>query len=685
MDDALDTGTIQPPANTAFATKRVPVLLGVFFLSLYLLTMSGHFTSPDEEIMYQVSRSMAELHGFGAAPGGGSTFLAVPGSNGGLYGPYGVVPSALGVPAYLLGRAVAATLPPRYSEVVPRFFFAMDDAALSALTCVVLYVFAYRLGYGYRVAMLVSLGFGLGTLAWPYSKYAWSEPVTAVFLLLAVWAAHEAAQASSWRWALASGLALGLAVGSKITTALAVPVIVGYLLLADPSVGLRPRVLLRVLPFLAPLATAALLIGLFDLVRFGSMANTGYNIDSLKDMLRVWPPVGIAGLLVSPGKSLFLYSPLAVLGAIGWAVLAQRRLATALMIVLIVLGHVLAVGVLGIWSGDLAWGPRYLVPITALLVLPAGALLRWSGRRVFEWVFLGLVAAGVLVNIGAVLLDQRAGYDSMVRSGVPREDVERMRYWNPATSPIALNWQLLAKRYAARFQSPQEAVVWLDSGTGGGTSSPTSPGALLPRWAGSTTRFTLSEAEDPLIVRFAYTDFRTAAHLPPAPVEIKLDGQQVPEENLVRRQDDVYLWIVFAYLDGLPHGQGQAAIELDTTTWVPAQVQPGSTDGRALGIQLEDARFWSNERFLPLVESPAPPMPVSDAEPWTFVTEDWFYVPTTHLADVWLWYLALSGLSRALLLIGFIPAAGLVASVWLLLRNVRTDQANCGSGPRAPC
>jgi hypothetical protein len=149
----------------------------------------------------------------------------------------------------------------------------------------------------------------------------------------------------------------------------------------------------------------------------------------------------------------------------------------------------------------------------------------------------------------------------------------------------------------------------------------------------------------------------------------------VPEDHVVRRHDDVYLWIVFAYLDGLPHNQDQASIELDTTTWVPAQSQAGSTDGRALGIQLEDARAWSNEQFLPLVESPAPPLPVSDAEPWTFVTEEWFYVPSTHLADVWLWYLGLSGLPRGLLLLGLIPAIGLAVSGWLLLRSSRVRRS----------
>src|ERR1700680_1175079 len=44
----------------AHGRARPAVILGVFFLSLYLLTMGGHLDSPDEELMFQVTRSLAE-------------------------------------------------------------------------------------------------------------------------------------------------------------------------------------------------------------------------------------------------------------------------------------------------------------------------------------------------------------------------------------------------------------------------------------------------------------------------------------------------------------------------------------------------------------------------------------------------------------------------------------------------
>ena len=60
-------------------------------------------------------------------------------------------------------------------------------------------------------------------------------------------------------------------------------------------------------------------------------------------------------------------------------------------------------------------------------------------------------------------------------------------------------------------------------------------------------------------------------------------------------------------------------------------------------------------------------MPVTDSAPWSFVVDTWFYTPP-HLMDVWLWYLMLSDLPRALLLLGVIPAAALIWSVVRLRR-----------------
>src|SRR5690349_4961896 len=55
----IDAG---PPAAPRFERHLASpaLLLGIFLACLYLLTMGGHLDSPDEELMFQVTRSLAE-------------------------------------------------------------------------------------------------------------------------------------------------------------------------------------------------------------------------------------------------------------------------------------------------------------------------------------------------------------------------------------------------------------------------------------------------------------------------------------------------------------------------------------------------------------------------------------------------------------------------------------------------
>ncbi|HEV7662144.1 MAG TPA: hypothetical protein VGQ62_01320, partial [Chloroflexota bacterium] len=101
-------------AERADRSRRRPrpvLVLGLFFLSLYLLTMGGHLDSPDEELMFQVTRSIAERGALDIGEVGSSERLvpglALPGVDGRSYTHYGIVSSVLSVPLYVAGRAAA--------------------------------------------------------------------------------------------------------------------------------------------------------------------------------------------------------------------------------------------------------------------------------------------------------------------------------------------------------------------------------------------------------------------------------------------------------------------------------------------------------------------------------------------------------------------------------------------------
>ncbi|MGH2458847.1 MAG: hypothetical protein ACRDIY_08265, partial [Chloroflexota bacterium] len=113
----------------------------------------------------------------------------------------------------------------------------------------------------------------------------------------------------------------------------------------------------------APVAT---LLMLYDLVRFGNPLASGYaHWESFSTP--VW--VGVAGFLFSPGKSIFVYTPLLLLVPFfAWS-FARRFPSFAALLGAIIAIHLVLYGSWWVWWGAWAWGPRFIVPVLPLIAL----------------------------------------------------------------------------------------------------------------------------------------------------------------------------------------------------------------------------------------------------------------------------------------------------------------------------
>jgi hypothetical protein len=643
---------------------------------MYLLTMGGHLDSPDEELMFQVTRSLAERGSMEISASVLPLGLTLGGVDGRSYVPYGPVSSVLSVPFFELGVALAAPLPRRFAEVVARFAVGLRDPLFSAGASVLFYAVAIELGYRRTVALALTLSFGVATFAWPFSKYAFSEPVTGFWLLLAVFAAIRAVHADRPVWSALSGVALGLAIGSKVTTAVAVPALVVYLVAAGSgSLVHRAR---RLLPFALVFLLPAGGLGLMNFARFGNPLETGYHLDGLIDLSN---PIGIAGLLVSPDKSLFLYAPVALLGLAGLACLARRLSWETALFVWLVASHVLVYGVLLIWHGDGGWGPRYLVPVLPFIVLPAGAMLAWTrgAARRLSWASFGvLFGLGAVVNVGGVLVDQRVSFD-VIFEAAGGNIADNSPRWNPALSPVLIHWNEIAKR-TSMFVQWWSQPVSLVSGTYGKEADlhkVTVEPDLFPRWTSGSAVFDLKNRGQPAEFTLQYFDNRPS-EIGPAVVQVVVNGSALRDVDVTRRLSDVpaagnlYPLIIEEKLDDAVVGHASSTVEIRSQTW---RAPP---DVRDLGIEIWDLRFRSNGQDFALGEAVFSPMPVSDERPWSYELMTWFYTPPWHLADVWLWYLYLSDLPHWLMLIALVPAATLLWSgslLWRLLVSPATNDA----------
>lgn len=343
------------------------------FLCLYLLTASRTMPFGDAVPMWEAARNLVRHGSFAiSAPWP----VNAPAGRGGLYYPVAALLACLvHVPGALLQSLLERLAGPAADSAVA-VTSQLAPLVLGALVPALSFRMYRRLGYDRRQVAAMTLLLGTGTSVLVYAHRPYSEIVQAacfVFFFDAL-LRTEGQGAPDRRALLRLGLAAGLLVNAKNVYFACFP---GACLL----LALRWRARRGALPRMVLWAGVGFLPGLlaflaYNDARWGSPLASGYGGAVTAGFWRENMFMGLWGQLLSPGKSVFLYSPpllLALLGvrrfAIGRPRVAAAVALTAGPIVLIYARYIF-------WSGDWAWGPRYLLFALPVLVLPIAELLR---------------------------------------------------------------------------------------------------------------------------------------------------------------------------------------------------------------------------------------------------------------------------------------------------------------------
>lgn len=351
----------------------------------------------------------------------------------------------------------------RLAEILPGIGLAhtvwLFNVLVTALTAGVLYAYGLALDYRPRAAAIVTLLYGLGTIAWPYSRTFFREPLFTLLALL------SALLTLRLREALAAGkrpigLALALiaafagALASKEATFLLIPALAVQAFPGRLARLRAPRRTVAALLLVAVAVAALLVVAVYADALFGVDTRrwaVGRRLVEARGNLAEMSE-GVLGYLFSPGRSIWVYSPVLLAGFFGWPRLIRagrlREIAVPLVMLLsFVFGYAAVRGPQ--WYGGTGWGPRYLVPVTpflALWLLPVVERLLDAGASRAGRVALALLATlSAGVQLISVLVPIHSYYELLARQTPPVLPwIDGA--WRPRWSPLWVSIDLLGKR-----------------------------------------------------------------------------------------------------------------------------------------------------------------------------------------------------------------------------------------------
>ncbi len=387
----------------ALPYRELVIALLAFLSFFYFLFSSGRVRNMDEvSAAFQVE-SLAK-HGTTAIPQAvaPNLFYGTLDRFGQPQSPYPPGQAVALLPWYAAGQFAARVLPgvaASRRDVVSDFFLTGAMAFFAALAAAISFRIFLRLGIPLKISLIATGILALATPLAAYSGWLFSEPFAAALLLgaaAALFSDPPEIPVSSGH-AFLAGVLLGAAIWVRPTHAIAVPVFLAALLVRQKGKNWNAAAILTVA---AGVGVALLLWrnaylhgNIFDF-GYPSAAEGGKALNTFETPLAT----GLLGFLLSPGKSIFLFSPPILLALLGLPRLLRRDRGLATVAAVTPVVYLLFFATYTQWEGGYSYGPRYLVPALALLGLGIGPALEGASRNT-RAIAIGVFAAGLFVQI----------------------------------------------------------------------------------------------------------------------------------------------------------------------------------------------------------------------------------------------------------------------------------------------
>ncbi|OGW81953.1 MAG: hypothetical protein A3G33_04185 [Omnitrophica bacterium RIFCSPLOWO2_12_FULL_44_17] len=481
----------------------IPFAIFIFFASSYLLTAGGHFYYQDGYHKYLVVDSIVK------GEGGFHKQMYVIGKEGKRTESYPIGSSLWMTPFYILGlinfNLFHAVLPAKIAAnamFITSFFTMLLNSFAVAGICALFYMICRRLEYPSRTSFLATLILGFATMMWPFSKFCFSEPQAAFFLLIFFYLCLGLSEGCTVKKIVCAGLCYGCAVITKYEVLFLLPAVVSYIFyqLRAEAANRRGQ---YVVCFLMVLALFCMSILLWNQYRFGHwfafgryqyfinrvpkkfMTILGYvsacaillklylQFPRFASIIRRWtalmsmvfftwlmltfilnPKTNIVAfrVLFSSGKSIFVFAPVLILSAIGLKRFMKDHRAEGLFIVGCFTLYLLLLHSETIWT----WGSRYYVSLVPFFMMPiAGFLSDFPKQSVVKGLACAVIVFSLVIQILGISVNYQDSLNTIDRLvaqdleiAIDGYDTEAMHVfsrliYDPAYSPIVAQFLVL--------------------------------------------------------------------------------------------------------------------------------------------------------------------------------------------------------------------------------------------------
>lgn len=462
-----------PQYQNVKGIKFAAVNLFVFFASLYLFSASGlNFYETDAaQLRFAVVKSIIEKNDVNVPEE-----IGMRGADGRYYSWLGIGSALVSIPFYMVSSIL---------HIPAKFIIQCLPIVFAAATAVIILLFVISLRYSSRTAILIALFYGLGTFAWPLSKQPFDHTMETFFVLLSIFLMYLYSHNRKTPLLLISALSFGFAFITRLTSLLILPSLF-ILMIYNNSKNLDAfkknlgEILNDILLFCSVLIPFICLNCYYNYYRFGSIFETGYSLLAARTGLNFFggTPLltGLSGLLFSPGKGYFYYSPIAILFFPSFILFIQKHRSLGLALLLLIISYLLFISKNIYWHGDWAWGPRYILVLTPFFIIPLAGLIDSlaSYKKIIKNIVYLIFSVSLAIQIAAISVDFQKyffylRYDENVKfevasgSGVqniqePPKEVYFDCHYSPILKQFAFIYEIARGIRTYRYAEPMESL-----------------------------------------------------------------------------------------------------------------------------------------------------------------------------------------------------------------------------------